>query len=364
MLKMFNYKKSDIALFNDVVDGIVDSVRQHIEGVQNRKEYEDMQNDVCENLVKYCVSNTRYENRFEAEGLDVIKSPAVNGSRDFRENFDAVIAQVINATLPMTMSSRFADTFMELHHVGWGDTARFIVDSNELYQVNELAEGIHRGALQHIYNNEISVNPQPVEIAVSIDWYLLASRKFDIGVWAAKIARSFENYVLAKAIAALLSVTDGLGAGYTTNGVDVKKFGTLAQRVSAANNGAAVYALGTSVALASLMPNTVGLQYGLGVEMTKNGFLDRYLGTNVIAIDQAIDPSTLNSTANLMVPDDKIFLIAAGAYKPLKVVMEGNEITLTDIPEYTSDRTYVFSVKVRLGIKAVLGSKHGVINLG
>ena len=72
----------------------------------------------------------------------------------------------------------------------------------------------------------------------------------------------------------------------------------------------------------------------------------------------------MNSTANLMVPDDKIFLIAAGAYKPLKVVMEGNEITLTDIPEYTSDRTYVFSVKVRLGIKAVLGSKHGVINLG
>lgn len=364
MLKMFNYKKSDIALFNDVVDGIVDSARQHIEGVQNRKEYEDMQNDVCENLVKYCVSGTRYEDRFEAEGLDLVKNPSVNGSRDFRENFDAVIAQVINATLPMTMSSRFADTFMELHHVGWGDTARFIVDSNELYQVNELAEGIHRGALQPIYNNEVVVNPQPVEIAVSIDWYLLASRKFDIGVWAAKIARSFENYVLAKAIASLTAATDGLGVGYTANGVDQKAYGTLAQRVSAANNGAAVYALGTSVALGQLLPSTVGLQYGLGVEITKNGFLDRYLGTNIIAIDQAIDPASLNGAANLMIPDDKIFLIAAGAYKPLKVVMEGNEITLTDLPEYTSDRTYTFSVKVRLGIKSVIGSKHGVINLG
>mgnify|MGYP000313198030 CR=1 FL=1 len=363
MLKMFNYKKSENALFNDVVDGIVDSARQHIEGVQNRKEYEEMQSDVCENLVKYCVSGTRYEDRFEAEGLDLVKNPSVNGNRDFRENFDAVIAQVINATLPMTMSSRFADTFMEIHHIGWGDTARFIVDSNELYQVNELAEGIHRGALQPIYNNEIVVNPQPVEIAVSIDWYLLASRKFDIGVWAAKIARSFENYVLAKAIAALIGATDGLGAGYVANGVDVNNYGTLAQRVSAVNGGSAIYALGTSVALSKLVPSTVGLQYGLGVEITKNGFLDRYLGTNVIAIDQAIDPLTINSSAKLMVPDDKIFLVSANAYKPLKICMEGNEITLTDLPEYTSDRTYTFSVKVRLGIAAILGSKHGVINL-
>lgn len=363
MLKMFNYKKSENALFNDVVDGIVDSARQHIEGVQNRKEYEDMQSDVCENLVKYCVSGTRYEDRFEAEGLDLVKNPSVNSNRDFRENFDAVIAQVINATLPMTMSSRFADTFMEIHHIGWGDTARFIIDSNELYQVNELAEGIHRGALQPIYNNEVVVNPQPVEIAVSIDWYLLASRKFDIGVWAAKIARSFENYVLAKAIAALIGATDGLGAGYVANGVDVNNYGTLAQRVSAANGGSAVYALGTSVALSKLVPSTVGLQYGLGVEITKNGFLDRYLGTNVIAIDQAIDPLTINSSAKLMVPDDKIFLVSANAYKPLKICMEGNEITLTDLPEYTSDRTYTFSVKVRLGIAAILGSKHGVINL-
>lgn len=364
MLKMFNYKKSENALFNDVVDGIVDSARQHIEGIQNRKEYEEMQSDVCENLVKYCVSGTRYEDRFANEGMELIKNPSVNGNRDFRENFDAVIAQVINATLPMTMSSRFADTFMELHHVGWGDTARFIVDSNELYQVNELAEGIHRGALQPIYNNEVVVNPQPVEIAVSIDWYLLASRKFDIGVWAAKIARSFENYVLAKSIAALLGATNGLGVGYTANGVDTKSFGTLVQRVSAANGGAAVYTLGTSVALASLLPSTVGLQYGLGVEMTKNGFLDKYLGSPVIAIDQAINPLTINTSASLMIPDDKIFLVAANAYKPLKVVMEGNEITLTDLPEYTSDRTYTFSVKVRLGISCILGSKHGVINLG
>lgn len=363
MLKMFNYKKSNNALFNDVVDGIVDSARQHIEGVQNRKEYEDMQNDVCANLVKYCVSGTRYEERFDAEGLDLVMNPSVNGNRDFRENFDAVIAQVINATLPMTMSSRFADTFMDYRQIGFGDTARFIIDSNELYQVNELAEGIHRGALQPIYNNEVVVNPEPVEIAVSIDWYLLASRKFDIGVWAAKIARSFENYVLAKSIAALTAATDGLGVGYVANGVDQKTYGTLAQRVSAANGGAAVYALGTSVALGQLLPNVVGLQYGLGNEMVKNGYLDRYLGTSVIAIDQAINAADLNSKATLMIPDDKIYLIAANSYKCLKIVQEGTDVSLTDLPEYTSDRTYTFSVKLRIGIKAILGSKHGVINL-
>ena len=53
MLKMFNYKKSENALFNDVVDGIVDSARQHIEGVQNRKEYEEMQR-ACGSSIEYC----------------------------------------------------------------------------------------------------------------------------------------------------------------------------------------------------------------------------------------------------------------------------------------------------------------------
>lgn len=364
MLKMFNYKKSENALFNDVVDGIVDSARQHIEGVQNRKEYEEMQSDVCENLVKYCVSGTRYEDRFANEGIEIVKSPAVNSNRDFRENFDAVIAQVINATLPMTMSSRFADTFMDYRQIGFGDTARFIIDSNELYQVNELAEGIHRGALQPIYNNEMVVNPEPIEIAVSMDWYDLASRRFDIGVWAAKIARSFENYILAKAIAALTAATAGLGIGYVANGVDTKSFAHLAERVSAANNGAAVYGVGVLSALAQCVPNVVGLQYGLGVEVAKKGFLDKYLGVNLIAIDQAIDATTLNSTGKLMIPDDKIYLIAANSYKCVKVVQEGTDISLTDLPEYTSDRTYVFSVKLRIGVAAVLGSKHGVINLG
>ena len=94
MLKMFNYKKSENALFNDVVDGIVDSARQHIEGVQNRKEYEEMQGDVCENLVKYCVSGTRYEDRFANEGIEIVKSPAVNSNRDFRERISSWSSQI------------------------------------------------------------------------------------------------------------------------------------------------------------------------------------------------------------------------------------------------------------------------------
>ena len=39
MTSVFNYMKSDEAIFNDIVDGVVESVRCTMEGVQHAQEY-------------------------------------------------------------------------------------------------------------------------------------------------------------------------------------------------------------------------------------------------------------------------------------------------------------------------------------
>lgn len=361
MLAMFNYNRSDDELFNSVVDGAVESTRQMLEGISDRKAYEEMQTLINENIVKYAVQGTRYEKNFEAEGAACLKNPMV--VKNCRANFDAVIAEIINSAIPMTTSKRFGDEFMEIHQIGWGDTARFLVSSNDLFKVNEIAEGVQRGILQPIYNNEVTVNCGPIQIATAIDFYAVAAGNFDWGNFGLRAGRSFNGAIMLRAIAALASATANLGAAYTQAGVSTNAWATLVSRVSAANGGAPVYALGTLPALNQCVPSTVGLQYGLGEEVAKEGFLDKYLSARLIPLDQFIVPGTVNSTAVLGLKDDKVYLVAADQYKPTKVVYEGNSVVVEMDKDQTTDKTYRIWVTMRVGVAAVVGSKFGVITL-
>ena len=56
-------------------------------------------------------------------------------------------------------------------------------------------------------------------------------------------------------------------------------------------------------------------------------------------------------------------MIPAAGDKPVKVVYEGNQISVTDNPEDTSDVRFGFHVNMRVGIAAICGSKYGTVNL-
>lgn len=361
MIAMFNYNRSDDELFNAVVDGAVESVRLTLNGIEDRKAYEEMQSLINDKAVKLATVGTRYEKNYETEGAACLKNP--NVAKNCRANFDAVIAEIINAAIPMTTSKRFGETFMEIHQVGFGDTARFLISSNDLFKVNEVAEGVQRGVLQPIYNDEITVNASPIQIATAVDFYAVAAGNFDWGNFGLRAGYSFNGAIMLRAIAALASATTNLGAAYTQAGVTTNSWATLVSRVSAANGGAPVYALGTLPALNQCVPNTVGLQYGLGQEVAKEGFLDKYLSARLIPLDQFIVPGTVNGAATLGLKDDKVYLVAADQYKPIKVVYEGNSVVVEMDKDQTTDKTYRIWVTMRIGTAAVVGSKFGVITL-
>lgn len=363
MTSVFNYIKSDEAIFNDIVDGVVESVRYTMEGAQHAQEYKTLQSDINENVAKYLTSDTRFAAKYEEQGKEILKNPMVTKNSEVRSKFDAVIAQIINVTIPTTASRVYGETFMDVHQIGWGDTARFLISSNDLFKVNEVAEGIRRATLQPVYNNEMTVNCGTIEVATSIDWYAVASGNFDWGMFGMRAGRSFEGYIMLKAIAAMASATTELGVAYSAAGVSTDQWTTLVDRVSAANGGAAVYGLGTLNALNKIIPATVGLQYGLGEEVAKRGYLDRYLGARLVPIDQVIVPGTINTTAQLAIPTDVVYLVAAEQYKPIKVVFEGDSVVCEAIPEYTNDKTYGIRIQMKVGVAAVVGSKFGTITL-
>ncbi|MBO7732388.1 MAG: hypothetical protein J6S67_07540 [Methanobrevibacter sp.] len=213
-----------------------------------------------------------------------------------------------------------------------------------------------------MFDDEITVNASPITIDACIDWYPFVAGVFDMGNFALKIGRSFMAYIFLKAVKGMTQATTAFGAAYSTNGVSVQLFGTLRERVSAANGGMNVIAIGTAVALAncSLQGN---YQVEIGEEMNKVGYLDQYLGVPLIGINNVLVPGTTNTTATLALPDDIIYIIPVGGVRPVKIVFEGDEVSVSFNPDMTSDRRYGISVEMRVGVEAVVGSKYGTIDL-
>ena len=364
MMEMFNFNSQD-KTFDAIVTSIVDSAKTRFEAqTEPSKEELRLQNEA---IVKYALEGTRFEAKFEQEGLACMKNPQITKNETVRSNFEAVVAEVINAIAPSVTSADYSRFLAEVRQVGWGDTARFIIRSNELFKVNEIAEGVNRGVLQPIFDNEVTVNPSPIEIATAIDWYAVAAGVFDWGDFGLRAGRSFEAYIFLKVIAAMTSVTgDMIGAGYIANGYSPANWTNLVQKVSAANGGAPVYAIGSLGALAKVNTtgaNGLGLQYFVGEDYLSKGYIDKFLGARMIPVDPALVPTTINSTADLAVPDNKIYMVAADAYRPVKIVFEGNSMTVERIPEETTDKRYGIRIQMRVGVSAIVGSKFGRIDL-
>lgn len=364
MMEMFNFNSQD-KTFDAIVTSIVDSAKTRFEAqTEPSKEELRLQNEA---IVKYALEGTRFEAKFEQEGLACMKNPQITKNETVRSNFEAVVAEVVNAIAPSVTSADYSRFLAEVRQVGWGDTARFIIRSNELFKVNEIAEGVNRGVLQPIFDNEVVVNPSPIEIATAIDWYAVAAGVFDWGDFGLRAGRSFEAYIFLKVIAAMTSVTgDMIGAGYIANGYTPANWTNLVQKVSAANGGAPVYAIGSLGALTKVNTtgaNGLGLQYFVGEDYLSKGYIDKFLGARMIPVDPALVPTTINSTADLAVPDNKIYMVAADAYRPVKIVFEGNSMTVERIPEETTDKRYGIRIQMRVGVSAIVGSKFGRIDL-
>lgn len=358
MFTAYNYRAKDEA-FNNIIDTAVKLTRESYEGITNPNRAEELK-VLNAAICKYALQGTRYADIENA----TLKNPQINRDAMVRSNFDAIVAEIINASAPAVASADYSRFLADVTQVGWGETARFLVKSNDLFRVNEIAEGVTRGVLQPIYNDEITVNCGKIQIATAIDWYQVAAGSFDWGDLGYKISKSFEGYIFLKVVAAMTSATSQLGAAYSISGFDDTKWINLTQRVGAANGGdVAVYGIGTLAALNKVTPSVPGFQYGLGKEIADKGFLDKYLGAKLIPIDQALVPGTVNSTADFAVPNDKVYVIAAAKDKPAKIVFEGDSIVIENIPEETTDYKYGISISMRIGTAALVGSKFGIVNL-
>lgn len=182
----------------------------------------------------------------------------------------------------------------------------------------------------------------------------------------AKTASVMASVITANSNPAAFATNPNGIAGYIANGLTVENWMTTARNVRLANAGADVYALGTAIALADVMPAesaTSGFRYGEDSEIVKRGFLPAYKDVPLVELGNALVPNTINSTPEVVLPDDIVYFIPMGMNKPIKVVFEGNTVTVQQDPLFAADHCYGMTVDMRIGVDAVVGSKFGAIQL-
>lgn len=202
----------------------------------------------------------------------------------------------------------------------------------------------------------------------------MAAGRTDWGKLLQKIGASFAAYIqarLAKVMASIITNNtdvatnnqDGI-AGYMANGLTDENWLKVARLVKLANGGADVYALGTSIALASVLPDSAkGFRYGEDSAIVRDGFLPDYKNVPMIELGNALVPNTINGEPEVVLPDDIIYMLPLGMNKPIKVVFEGQTVSVEKDPLFAADHTYGFTVDMRMGMDAIVGSKIRAIQL-
>lgn len=325
-------------------------------------DYKEVNDLTVEKIAKYSAKKAFGKaDNFE---LHNVADPNVHNNRVFKETFAAVIAQIMTPIVPAMISTEFMD-FADVSNIGWGDTARFKVNSNDTFYVTRLAEGVLNGSVQRVYNNEITVNPEPYNITTAVDWYQVAAGMFDLGEFIYKVGISFSAYITQMIIQAIgANITKNASTAYIVNGFSTVTFARLAEILRAANGGMKVHAYGTLAALSNVIPSgttNANLQVGLGQEWSRIGHLGTFMDVDLIRIPQILLPNTVNTTPLTGIPDDTIYMFADGGYKPVKLVFEGSAFTHDIVPTETPDKEMGLSVTLRMGTGFVAASKYGAI---
>lgn len=333
-------------------------------------------------VTKYSQDNRKFmsallKNCYEAANQDVSRYINQDGELDlsvanfrgfrttaFHEKFAIILSQVITPVIPAMVSAFFMNA-VDIAHIGYGDTARFAALNNDIYYVTRQAEGILRGSNQRNFNGEITVNPEPYNLEVWVDWYQVASGVFDFGEFVYnKIAISFASFVSMDMVNSIMTyVKDRANANspYFVNGFTDAKYAVLTELVRSANGGVHVTGYGTLPALAAILPDAARVQMyaDIGAQWARVGHLTTYMDVDLFRLDQVLLPNTVNTTPLFGLPNDIVLFFADNGYRPLKLVYEGEPFTISLLPDKTPDKEVGMSITTRMGTGFLSGSHFG-----
>lgn len=293
----------------------------------------------------------------------------------FLRTLAAITKDVLEPTLFNIMDDVAAGNLMQWEPVPFGGTKEIEIASNDVFLFEDSAWGSARSASYNaLYDKTLTLNPHPYTTQAKIKWYQHVVNG-DIARYYSAIIRGMWNKIYAKFIGLLTTAignTAYIPTGLTASTYTSDNWNRITTLVAAANGVRRdnLLAFGAINALSKVLPvdgtpaAITGLQYGLGEEWIRRGFLPNAAGVQLLEIYPAIVPGTQNSTLNTIGFGNNIVIAAKGGYGYAPIYAgyyEGSPMTLELRPEETGDLTIDVTATAMFDMKPVFASKVGAI---
>lgn len=267
---------------------------------------------------------------------------------------------------------------MQWDEAAMGRTTEITVPSNDVFLFEDSSWGSGRSTSKnYLYAKTITLTPKMYSTNATIKWYQDIVNG-DAGRYYRAIIGGMYSKIYAKLIGAMDTAIAGgkyIPSGLTSETYSTQNWITITDKVAAVNGVRVdqLMAIGTRSALSNLLPvdgtggAMTGLQYGIGEEWFKNGYLPKASGIDLFPVTPAIVPGTQNSTIQTIDTGDNIYIMAKSGYgyAPMRgVYAEGSPIILQSTPGGnvgTADFTIDINVGALFDIVPLFASKVGVI---
>ena len=291
---------------------------------------------------------------------DVINDKVWATSPQYRWAGYAIVSGLIDMVIPDVIADAYG-RFSEVRNIGFGDSAVFDIKSSDLFTVSKNGNSRRHVTAQKLFTGQQALIPENRTVTVQTDLYRVLSGKDNLADMAMRVALSIESEIAFDIYAALSNSYSGLTANFKEASFTRDAFIKLRNRVSAANGGSKVFVYGTELALADILPSDDYLKMGLGETYNSVGFLPVYMNTGLIALPQKINWASSDYDFNIS--DDELFFIASNSQSLVKVVLEGQMLTVQDAQLANANLTSDTSFHKRWKVGIVTNSRYGILKV-
>jgi hypothetical protein len=263
-------------------------------------------------------------------GVDFTSTPLENVITHPMVNYAAglIVSNLIEAILPDTVIDSIG-MYSEVRNVGWGESELFDITPRDLFPVSKAGKlGMRTAEMHKQYNGQVSLLPEMRQLSVAVSMYRVLAGLESLATFSMKAMRSIETEMAKDAYtvfaAAMLALSATATTGLRVTGYTQKDLVQLAQKVSAFSGGAKPIVLGTKVALSQILPDDANYRYQVSDPAVTVGYIRTISGIDTMELNQFADWTNPFAT---LVADDKLYIIAPGTDKLVKVVLGGNTLT-------------------------------------
>lgn len=273
---------------------------------------------------------------------------------------------IIEELIPLIVYEGFTGNefwmnLVEYRNIALGDELTFFTPDKADFIVSDLSygtAGIRRQRLGKGQRYTIDTSLKGIKVYDEFKRFLAGRVDFNSFVDAvaqAMLQRLYED--IYNALKGVTESTRGLSSTYVVNGTHTEEeLLDLCEHVSAANNGAKVIILGTKKALRSLKMETIS--DSAKEDKYNMGFFGKFNGIDTVFMPQRHKAGT----DAFLYDDDKLYVIAVGADKPIKVVDAGEGYIFDQRDAgtpVTGDLTINYTYAQEYGVALVFASKMG-----